>query len=99
LVQPIGRLLLSFLPEEIRLVDIALLPEFRRQGIGAGLVAWVQAQASATGKAVRLHVAPESAARRLYERLGFSLLEDRQSHLLLEWLPPPGGQLTRKELT
>ena len=88
LVQPIGRLLLSFLSEEIRLVDVALLPEFRGQGLGAALVSWVQAQANTEGKVVRLHVAPENPARRLYERLGFALVEDRQSHLLLEWQAP-----------
>lgn len=88
LVQPIGRLLLSCLNEEIRLVDVALLPEFRGQGLGAALVGWVQAQANTEGKVVRLHVAPENPARRLYERLGFALVEDRQSHLLLEWQAP-----------
>jgi ribosomal protein S18 acetylase RimI-like enzyme len=88
LVQPIGRLLLSFMPAEIRLVDIALLPDFRGQGIGAALVGWVQAQARAQQKAVRLHVAPASQARKLYERLGFNRREDLQTHWLMEWIAP-----------
>ena len=97
LVQPIGRVLLSFCSDEIRLVDIALLPEFRSRGIGAALVGWVQAQARAEGKAVRLHVSPENRARSLYERLGFRLVEDRQSHLFMEWLIPPTAATERNE--
>jgi ribosomal protein S18 acetylase RimI-like enzyme len=97
--QPLGRLLLSFLPDEIRLVDVALLPDYRGQGLGAALVGWVQAQASAEGKAVRLHVTPDNPARRLYERLGFTLLEDRQSHLLLEWCAPKPTAIERNHRT
>ena len=83
--QPLGRLLLAFLSDEIRLVDIALLPEYRNAGLGAALVEWVQAQARAAGKAVRLHVRPDNRACRLYERLGFTLAEASQTDLLLEW--------------
>jgi len=97
LVQPIGRVLLSFCSDEIRLVDISLLPEFRSRGLGAALVGWVQAQARAEGKALRLHVAPENRARNLYERLGFQIIEDRQSHLFMEWLTPPTAAAERKE--
>lgn len=99
LVQPIGRVLLSFCSDEIRLVDISLLPDFRNRGIGAALVGWVQAQARAEGKAVRLHVTPANRARNLYERMGFRLVEDRQSHLLLEWRFPPTEAPERKEPT
>ena len=83
----IGRLLTSRpdQTDEIRLVDVALLPEARGAGIGTALVQWVQAQAQYDRKAVRLHVAPDNPARRLYERLGFQLIEDRGSHLFMEW--------------
>jgi len=83
--EPIGRLLIARLNDEIRLVDVALLPDFRQRGIGAHLVQGVQAEAQGQGKAVRLHVAPDNPARSLYERLGFQLIEDRGSHWFMEW--------------
>jgi ribosomal protein S18 acetylase RimI-like enzyme len=83
--QPIGRLLIARLTDEIRLVDIALLPDFRNRGIGAELVREVQAEASQNQQAVRLHVAADSPARSFYTRLGFYLLEDRGAHWFMEW--------------
>ncbi|MBI1765931.1 MAG: GNAT family N-acetyltransferase [Acidobacteria bacterium] len=70
---------------EIRLVDISLLPEHCGKGVGTALLQWLQTEARLNHHALRLHVAPENPARRLYERLGFQLLEDRGSHLFLEW--------------
>jgi ribosomal protein S18 acetylase RimI-like enzyme len=84
-IQPIGRLLIARLTDEIRLVDIALLPDFRNQGIGAELVRWVQAEAGNNNQAVRLHVAADSPALSFYTRLGFRLLEDRNTHWFMEW--------------
>ena len=84
----IGRLLTSRpggTENEIRLMDISLLPEQRGNGIGTAMLQWLQAEARLNNQPLRLHVAPESPARRLYERLGFQLIEDRSSHLLMEW--------------
>ena len=84
----IGRLLTSRpggTENEIRLMDISLLPEQCRKGIGTALLQWLQAEARCNDQPLRLHVAPENPARRLYERLGFQLIEDRGSHLFMEW--------------
>jgi ribosomal protein S18 acetylase RimI-like enzyme len=83
--EAIGRLLIARLSDEIRLVDVALLPDFRNRGIGARLVQRVQAEARAQDKAVRLHVTADNPAHRLYARLGFQLIEDRGSHWFMEW--------------
>lgn len=53
------------------LVDIAVLPEGRRGGIGLHVLrAWVGA-CDAQGRDAHLHVMPHNPARRLYRRLGF----------------------------
>src|SRR5262245_18838425 len=52
-LEPIGRLLVAHLSDELRLVDVALLPDFRQRGIGANLVQQLQAEAQEQGKAVR----------------------------------------------
>ena len=69
--RPIGRLFIDRCGLHLTLVDIALLPEYRRQGIGTALLRDLQEEAARVGKAVRLHVFKTNPAARLYERLGF----------------------------
>jgi ribosomal protein S18 acetylase RimI-like enzyme len=83
--RPIGRLFVSELEDEFRLVDIALLPEHRNAGIGRTLIRKLLDQARLSGKAVRLHVEKTNRAQRLYERLGFAEIGDAGSHLFMEW--------------
>lgn len=84
---PIGRLYLARLDGGIRIVDIALLPEHRGAGIGSRLVDDVLAEADAEGVAVSLHVEPWNPARRLYERRGFRVVEERGAYLFMERPP------------
>jgi ribosomal protein S18 acetylase RimI-like enzyme len=74
--QPIGRLFVDEGEREFTLVDVALLPEHRNAGLGSCLLEQLLARAAAAKKAVRLHVVKSNPARRLYERLGFSLVGD-----------------------
>jgi ribosomal protein S18 acetylase RimI-like enzyme len=66
-----GRLYVDRAPDEIRIVDIALLPEFRGAGIGTALLREILAEADERGVSVTLHVERANRARHLYERLGF----------------------------
>lgn len=74
--QPIGRIFVDESEREIALVDIALMPEFRNQGIGRYLLDQLLARANAVNKPVHLHVTKLNPARRLYERLGFSIVSE-----------------------
>jgi ribosomal protein S18 acetylase RimI-like enzyme len=78
--EPAGRLYVYANEDEIRIVDIALLPEHRGRGIGSALLAGVLAD----GRRVTIHVERMNPALRLYERLGFELAEDRGVYLFLE---------------
>jgi len=84
---PGGRLYLHDRPDEIRLVDITLLPEFRGGGTGTSLLRDILARADAAGKAVRIHVEKYNPALRLYERLGFVPIADRGVYHLMERAP------------
>lgn len=68
---PIGRMCVVRLATEIRLVDIALLPEHRGQGVGSSLLADLVAEADRDRLPVTLQVEPGNPARRLYLRSGF----------------------------
>jgi len=82
---PAGRLILLDSGGEVRVVDIALLPTFRRLGIGGALIDWLLALTRDLGRPkVSLHVEPNNPARRLYEDRGFKPVEERGFSLLME---------------
>ena len=66
-----GRLCVLRGPQDFRIVDISLLPEFRGQGIGTGLLGAVIREAARIHASVSLHVEKFNPAQRLYRRLGF----------------------------
>lgn len=80
-----GRLYLWEGPREVRIVDVALLPEARSGGVGTRLLRSVQERARAAGKAVTIHVERMNRALVFYERLGFRLVEDKGVYLFLSW--------------
>lgn len=66
-----GRLVVNRSETEMVIVDITLLPAFRRRGVGGGLVRALMEEADAEGLRVSLHVLQGSDARRFWERAGF----------------------------
>jgi GNAT superfamily N-acetyltransferase len=70
--EPAGRLIVARWEGEIRIVDVALLPEHRGRGIGAGLIRPLLDEADAAGLKVTINVERMNPAQRLYERLGFA---------------------------
>lgn len=85
--QPCGRLYVYHGATEIRIMDIALLPEHRGSGVGSSLLRDLLADADAHGKCVTIHVERLNPALRLYQRLGFSVAQDLGVNLLLERRP------------
>ena len=95
--RPAGRLYVARWERELRLVDVALLPEHRGSGLGTALVSRVLAEAADAGKPVTIHVERMNPAQRLYRRLGFTLLEDKGMYLLLEWRPTGAAAVARDD--
>jgi ribosomal protein S18 acetylase RimI-like enzyme len=86
--RPIGRMVLNRMAEDIRVVDLALLPADRNAGFGTFLMRRVCAEAAQAGKPVRLCVLKNSRAVRWYERLGFSKTEEAGFYEQMEWRAP-----------
>lgn len=82
---PVGRLYVDRCKEEIRIIDIALLPEHRRAGIGTKLLSELQNESRLAGKALTIHVERFNPALNLYHRLGFRQIEDKGVYLFFEW--------------
>lgn len=85
--RPAGRLYVDRWKSEIRIMDIALLPEFRGQGTGTWLLHQLMAEAARSARLLSIHVERFNPALRLYERLGFRLAEDKGVYLLMEYRP------------
>jgi GNAT superfamily N-acetyltransferase len=86
---PAGRLYIEEWESEIRLIDIALLPQARGGGAGTALVEDLQDWAAARGKRLSIHVEQTNPAMRLYLRLGFEKVDEHGIYHLMEWAPPP----------
>lgn len=84
---PAGRLYIWRAQEELLLIDIALLPEYRNAGIGSNLLRDLMAESRATGKPLHLHVEPFNPALRLYRRLGFEKIGEEGIYWFMEWNP------------
>ncbi len=82
---PVGRLYVARWEEEIRIMDIALLPANRGSGIGTQLLRELQEEARAAGKSLTIHVERFNRALGLYQRLRFREIEDKGVYLLMEW--------------
>jgi ribosomal protein S18 acetylase RimI-like enzyme len=84
---PAGRLIVMRSEGEILLVDIALLPEFRGQGVGSHLVAAILDEADAAQAKVSLYVESFNRAQRLYTRSGFVQIGTNGVYIQMEREP------------
>jgi len=85
--EPAGRLLVARWTQEIRIVDITLLPAFRGRGAGGELLGELMDEATEMGRRLSIHVERDNRARSLYERLGFVPVGETGIHLRMEWDP------------
>ena len=85
--KPVGRMVINRSPTEIRVVDLALLPEHQNAGVGTFLMRQACAQATDAGKPVHLCVLKNNRAFQWYERLGFKKIGEQGFYDELEWHP------------
>lgn len=82
----VGRYYLQAGVPDYLVVDISLLADKRKMGIGSLLLTQTQEDARAQGTGVLLHVSKTNPqARRLYEKLGFIAKESGATHDTLHW--------------
>jgi ribosomal protein S18 acetylase RimI-like enzyme len=81
-----GRVWVHESDTELRVVDIALLPEYRSRGIGGSLYRDLLDRAASAGKAVRCAVASNNpGSYRFHERLGFHVTSQDGIYTQMEW--------------
>ena len=85
---PAGRIWVGTDDKQIRLLDIALLPEFQNRGVGTYLLKQLMDEATQARKVLRHMVfVLNDNAHRFYERLGFQVIEDLGGYKHMEWKP------------
>lgn len=83
---PVGRLVTASVPGAVRVVDIAVMPQARGQGVAGEALRRLQRQAAPDGRDVTLAVRTDNpGARRLYAALGFTLETEDAVRLELRW--------------
>src|SRR5262249_33642767 len=85
---PAGRLYVDRTRRAIRIVDIALLPAWRRRGFGSRLLQQLLDEASAAAVPVTIHVERTNPALALYRRLGFEPVDESGIYWLMRRRPP-----------
>jgi ribosomal protein S18 acetylase RimI-like enzyme len=85
--RPAGRFWRTFTPENVHVLDLAILPEFRGRGAGTALLRSVLDEAAASGRTASISVEKLNRARRLYERLGFVIVNETDVYYRMEWRP------------
>lgn len=85
--RPVGRLYVARLDDQIRIVDITILPAERNAGIGSYLIKQLLDEATRIGKVTQIYVEDFNPSLQLFERLGFTRAQQDGFYLLMRWTP------------
>jgi GNAT superfamily N-acetyltransferase len=83
--QPVGRLYINRGSEEIRILDITVLPSFGGRGIGDYLIGELQSEARSAGKPLTIYVESYNPTMRFFEKRGFAPMGQQGAHVLMGW--------------
>ena len=79
----IGQLSIEFQATEVHLNGIYILPAYQGQGLGGRIISDVLRIAQTNERPVRLQVIIGNPAIRLYERLGFKVIQKTDTHFIM----------------
>ena len=83
--QPVGRLYINRGPEEIRILDITVVPSFGGRGIGDYLIGELQGEARSAGKPLTIYVESYNPTMPFFEKRGFAPMGQQGAHILMGW--------------
>lgn len=92
-----GRMYVDHRVDETRLIDIAILPEYRSRGIAGKLLRGLLREADGRGVPVSLHVERHNPILDYYRRLGFRIEEDKGVYCFMVRPVPVGRHAATEE--
>lgn len=93
---PVGRLYFAELDDEIRIIDLTILTEFRGRNIGTGLIEEILRDANIKNKVVQIYLETHSQSANLFARLGFVPAADDGVYRL--WRKPAHFKINAAEV-
>ncbi|HEX9931071.1 MAG TPA: hypothetical protein VGB02_21225 [Pyrinomonadaceae bacterium] len=85
----VGRLYQAQLADEIRIIDIAFLPEHFDQDIFIELIEVILRKGERDGKAVRIYLEDSDATTEIFINLGFQKIDRHGIYFLWDYKPAP----------
>lgn len=82
--EDIGWVVFTRSDDQIQINELYILPEYQRRGIGSHLVSKLLEEAREKHVPVRLGVLKVNRARRFYEKLGFRVVGETETHYQME---------------
>ena len=83
----IGRIYVYRGAQGIRILDITILPAFRNKGYGSWIIKTLMDEGTRLDTPLSIWVEHFNPSRSLFERLGFSQIQEDGYNLLFEWRP------------
>jgi len=82
---PVGRLYLARNDEAFHILDITILPQHRKRGIGSTLLRQIMDEARQAAKPVTIYIENFNPSLELFRHLGFATAAEHGFQLLLRW--------------
>ena len=90
--EPIGRIVVNRPGDCIHIVDQAIAPQLRNQGLGTAVMRSLMDEAAAGGLFMTLKVSnANDPSMRLYSRLGFQVVGDQLEYIEMTWRQAPSS--------
>lgn len=83
--EPAGRIYVDRGAQEISILDMTIIHEYRRKGMGTSLIRNLQKEASETNRSVSIYIEPFNPSQKLFGELGFKIVPDEGVDLRFEW--------------
>jgi len=80
---PVGRIYLARREEDFHILDITILPQFQKTGIGSCVLRRLLEEAGRSAKPVSIYVESFNPSLKLFRKLGFEAVSENGIHLLL----------------
>lgn len=83
--EPVGRVYVDRAENLISILDITVLPRWRKRGIGTCIILALQREAEESGRNLGVYVENFNPSQMLFRKLGFVMASEDEINLYFEW--------------